>query len=217
MSASNGYRRRGARGEAQGCASPALRGNALSARGFTLVEMIMYIAIVSIGVAGILSVMTYTSRHSADPMIQQQALLIAESYMEEILLKRFTDPTGTATQICPTPEVGGRASYDNTCDYHNLSNTAGAVDQLGNTVAGLTAYNVSVSVTGAVGDATALGPTASQTNNTGALRVLRVDVEVTHDDDSNFSVRLTGYRTNYYCGATESQDLTGVNGCPPRQ
>lgn len=175
----------------------------------------MYIAIVSIGVAGILSVMTYTSRHSADPMVQQQALLIAESYMEEILLKRFTDPTTSpaTTQICPTPEVGGRASYDNTCDYHNLSNTAGAVDQLGNTVAGLTAYNVSVSVTGAVGDATALGPTASQVNNTGALRVLRVDVEVTHDDDSNFSVRLTGYRTNYYCDATE---ITGNDGCLAR-
>lgn len=183
--------------------------------GFTLVEVVMYIAVVSIGVAGILSVMTYTARHSADPMIQQQALLIAESYMEEILLKRFTDPTASpvATQICPTPEVGGRASYDNTCDYHNLSNTAGAVDQFGNTVAGLTAYNVSVSVTGAVGDATALGPTVSAVTNTGALRALRVDVEVTHDDDSDFSVRLTGYRTNYYCGATE---VTGNPGCLAR-
>ena len=124
------------------------------ARGFTLVEIIMYIAIVSLAVAGVLSVMTYTTRYSADPMVQQQALLIAESYMEEILLKRFIDPATapTTSQICPTPE-GSRASYDNTCDYHNLSNTAGAVDQLGNTVAGLTAYNVSVSVTGAIASA----------------------------------------------------------------
>lgn len=174
----------------------------------------MYIAIVSLAVAGVLSVMTYTSRHSADPMIQQQALLIAESYMEEILLKRFTDPTSGTTNVCQLPvESGGRPSYDNVCDYHNLSNIAGAVDQLGNTVAGLTAYNVSVTVTGAVGDATALGPTASQVTNTGALRVLRVDVEVTHDDVSDFSLRLTGYRTNYYCGATE---VTGDPGCLPR-
>ncbi len=179
--------------------------------GFTLVEIVMYIAIVGIGVAGILSVMTYTTRYSADPMIQQQALLIAESYMEEILLKRFTDP-GTTTQICPAPE-SSRASYDNVCDYHGLNNNAGAVDQLGNTVAGLTAYNVSVSVTGNVGDATALGPTASQITNIGALRVLRVDVEVTHDDQPNFSLRMTGYRTNYYCDTSE---VTGSTGCVAR-
>jgi len=184
--------------------------------GVTLVELVMYIAIVSIGVAGILSVMTYTSRYSADPMLQQQALLIAESYMEEILLKRFTDPSSGASQVCPTTlpyKEASRASYDNVCDYHNLNDSAGAVDQLGNTVAGLTAYNVSIAVIGDVGDATALGPTVSQITNSGALRVLRVDVEVTHDDQPNFSLRLTGYRTNYYCDTSE---VTGNPGCLSR-
>ena len=182
--------------------------------GFTLVEMVMYIAIVSLAVAGVLSVMTYTTRYSADPMVQQQALLIAESYMEEILLKRFIDPATapTTSQICPTPE-GSRASYDNTCDYHNLNNTAGAVDQLGNTVAGLTAYNVSVSVIGSLNDATALGPTTSQITNSDTLRVLRVDIDVTHDDQPNFSLRMTGYRTNYYCDISET---AGSTGCWPR-
>lgn len=184
-----------------------------AASGFTLVEMVMYIAVVSIGVAGILSVMTYTTRYSADPMVQQQALLIAESYLEEILHKRFTDSTAGTTQICPAPEGAGRASFDNVCDYHNLNDSAGAVDQLGNAIAGLTAYNVSVSVTGDVGDALALGPTASLITNTGALRVLRVDVEVTHDDIADFSVRLTGYRANYYCDTSE---VTGSAGCLPR-
>lgn len=169
--------------------------------------------IVSLSVAGILIVMTATTQRSADPMIRQQALLIAESYLEEILHKRFTDPSSGTTQICPAPEAGGRASYDNVCDYRNLNDNAGAVNQLGGTVAGLTAYNVSVTVTGNVGDATVLGPNASQTNNTGALRVLRVDVEVTHDDTPDFQMRLTGYRTNYYCSAT---DTTLAQGCPPR-
>ncbi|TAM43937.1 MAG: pilus assembly protein MshD [Gammaproteobacteria bacterium] len=184
--------------------------------GVTLVEMVMYIAIVSIGVAGILSVMTYTTRYSADPMVEQQALLIAESYMEEILHKRFTDPTAGATQVCPTAlpyKEASRASYDNVCDYDNLNDSAGAVDQLGNTIAGLTAYNVSVSVTGNVGDALALGPTASQITNVGALRVLRVNVEVTHDDIPDFRLLLTGYRTNYYCDTTET---TVPQGCLPR-
>lgn len=184
--------------------------------GVTLVEMVMYIAIVSIGVAGILSVMTYTTRYSADPMIEQQALLIAESYMEEILHKRFTDPSAGVTQVCPTAlpyKEASRASYDNVCDYHNLNDNVGAVDQLGNTITGLTAYNVSVSVTGDVGDALALGPTVSQITNTGALRVLRVDVEVTNDDVPDFTLRLTGYRTNYYCDTSE---VTGNPGCLAR-
>lgn len=182
-------------------------------RGVTLVELVMYIVIVSVGVAGILAVMNVTTRYSADPMVEQQALLIAESYMEEILHKRFTDPTGGTTQICPSPEGGGRASFDNVCDYHNLNNNAGAVDQLGNTVTGLTAYNVSVTVTGNVGDALALGPTASQITNSGALRVLRVDVEVTHDDQPDFRLLLTGYRTDYDCDTTET---TVPQGCLPR-
>ena len=178
-------------------------------RGVTLVELVIFIMIVSLGTAGILLVMNYTTQHSADPMVKQQALLIAESYLEEILLKPFVDPsTPAATVICPTKE-SGRALYDNVCDYHNLADTSGAIDQLGNTVAGLTAYNISVSVTGVVNDATALGPTASVVNNTGALRVLQVDVDVTHDDDSSFSMRLTGYRTNYNCGGTEVTDNPG--------
>ncbi len=178
--------------------------------GVTLVELVMYIVIVSVGAAGILLVIDATTRRSADPMIQQQALLIAESYMEEILQKYFIDrvPT-TATTICPAPEAS-RGQYDNICDYHNLNNNAGAVDQLGNAVAGLTAYNVSVSVTGNVGDATALGPAANPVNNTGALRVLYVDVEVTHDDVPGVQARLTGYRVNYRC------NVGGDAACLPR-
>ncbi len=187
--------------------------HAVRQAGVTLVELVMYIAIVSVGIAGILVVMNVTTRYSADPMVEQQALLIAESYMEEILHKRFTDPTGGTTQICPAPEGGGRASYDNVCDYHNLNDSAGAVDQLGNTVTGLTAYNVSVTVVGSVGDATVLGPTASQVTNSGALRVLRVDVEITNDDIPDFRLLLTGYRTNYYCDTSE---VTGSAGCLAR-
>ncbi len=163
--------------------------------GVTLVELVMYIAIVSIGVAGILSVMTYTTRYSADPMIQQQALLIAESYMEEVLQKYFIDrvPT-TATTICPAPEAN-RGLYDNVCDYHGL-NDAGARDQFGGAIAGLAGYTVSVSVTGTVGDAITLGPATNPVDNASVLRLLRVDVEVTNGATS---VHLTGYRTNYRC------------------
>lgn len=165
--------------------------------GMTLIELVMYIMIVSIGVSGILSVMTYTTQHSADPMIREQAILIAESYMKEILHKRLIDPApGVASNICPLPEGAGRAAFDNTCDYNGLNDNSGARDQQGNIISGLTAYNVSVTVT-SVG--VALGPAASVINNTGEIRVLRVDLVVTHDDDPQLSIPFTGYRTHYTC------------------
>ena len=161
------------------------------ARGVTLVELIVSIAIVATGVAGILGIMNLTTRHSADPMIIQQAQLIAESYLEEILLKKFYDPD--TDTVCPAPE-GTRASFDNVCDYNGLNNGAGAIDQLGSVVAGLESYNVAVTVSGA--SSVALG---SINNADGTVRVLRVDVVVTHDTVTGVSVPLTGYRVNYNC------------------
>lgn len=157
----------------------------------------MYIMVVSVGVAGILSVMTYTTRHSADPMIQQQALLVAEAYMQEIILKPFGDPDGG--NICQAPEAGGRVNYDNVCDYNGLNDAAGAVDQLGNAIGGLEQYNVAVSVSG--GSGLSLGPAANPVNNTSAVRLLRVDVTVTHDQIPvpDFSLILTGYRVSFNC------------------
>jgi MSHA pilin protein MshD len=163
-------------------------------RGVSLVELIVAIVIVGVGVAGILSVMNLTTRHSADPMIQQQAQLIAESYLEEILLKKFYDPE-TDTVCAGTTAGESRTSYDNVCDYNGLNDNTGARNQFGTAVTGLESYNVAVIVTG---DGTvALGGL----NNTGAVRVLRVDVVVTHDDFTGVSVPLTGYRANYNCNA----------------
>lgn len=166
-------------------------------RGITLVELVMFILVISVGLAGTLLVMTYTSQHSADPMVREQALLIAESYMEEILAKRFIDPTPGTTRTCPSPE-GGRTNYDNVCDYNGLSDT-GARDQFGNVVTGLDNYNVAVAVSG--GSGISLGPVGNVVANTGSVQVLRVDVTVTHSSSPDFGVVLTGYRTHYNCSS----------------
>lgn len=163
-------------------------------RGVSLPELIVSIVIVGVGVAGILSVMNLTTQRSAEPMIQQQAQLIAEGYLEEVLQKKFYDPD-TDTVCTGTTAGESRASYDNVCDYNGLNDNAGARNQFGAGVAGLEGYNVAVTVTG---DGTvALG----SLNNTGAVRVLRVDVVVTHDSFSSVSMPLTGYRANYNCSA----------------
>ncbi|MCP4275696.1 MAG: prepilin-type N-terminal cleavage/methylation domain-containing protein, partial [Gammaproteobacteria bacterium] len=109
-----------------------------SQSAFTLIEIITTIVIIAVAATAIMSVFTGTIKTSADPMIQQQAVSIAEAYMEEILLKPFSDPDG----------VGGetRSGYDDVFDYDLLTDN-GATDQNGNGIASLTDYTVTVSVT----------------------------------------------------------------------
>lgn len=83
-------------------------------RGFTLIELIVFIVIVGVALAGILSVMNTSVKSSADPMVRKQAMALADSIMEEILLKSYTSSsTGTS-----------RATYDGVDDYNGLTQTA---------------------------------------------------------------------------------------------
>ena len=59
-------------------------------RGVTLIELVVFIIIISVGVVGLLSVTGSTIMHSADPMIRKQALAIAESLLLEIEQRPFT-------------------------------------------------------------------------------------------------------------------------------
>ena len=101
--------------------------------GMTLVELIISIAIIGIAVAGVLGVMNATTMRSADPMVREQAQLIAEAYMEEISLKAFVDPS--ANTICPAVPAA-RTDYNNVCDYRGLTDT-GARDQFGTAIPAL--------------------------------------------------------------------------------
>ena len=87
--------------------------------GLSLVELIVFIVIVSASVAGIIGVITVTTRSSADPMIHKQALAIAEAMLEEVQLQPFTycdpdDPSAaTADKVqapAPTFQAAGTAA-----------------------------------------------------------------------------------------------------------
>ena len=89
--------------------------NKRHARGFTLIELIFFIVVVSVALAGILKVMDVTVKSSADPMVRKQAVALAESILQEILQKAYTDVnTGETT----------RATFDDVGDYNGLSNAA---------------------------------------------------------------------------------------------
>lgn len=170
--------------------------------GLSLVELIIFIIIVSVGLAGILSVFNLTSQKSADPQIRRQMLAVAEALLEEVELKPFTycdpdDPnaaTATSSAGCTGgaggandesklplgPEAGEtRPTFDNVSDYNGL-NLSPASDINGTAIAG---YSATVSVTQQQLEASI--PLAAS---------LRITVTVTHGSDS---LSLSGYRLRY--------------------
>ncbi len=139
-------------------------------RGFTLIELIIFIVVVGAGVAGILSVMNQVVRNSADPMLTKQAAALADSVLEEVLQKAYADPDGT--------NVGetGRTDWDNVDDFNGATQAAFALP------ASLAGYTLTV----AVSDGTAALGVAAR----------RVVVTVTVPAGGG-SVVLTGYRADY--------------------
>lgn len=146
-------------------------------RGFTLVEVIFFIVVVSIAMVGILSVMNTTVKSSADPMVRKQTLAIAESLLEEILQKGFTDPDGTNTGET------GRLNWDNVADYNGYTNAA-IEDQQGNVRPGLTAYSIAPPVV-------VVPATAADNVALNAAGALKVTVSVTGPGGT---IALVGYR-----------------------
>jgi len=189
------------------------------AHGVSLVELIVFIAIISVGVAGILGVMNFTTLASAQPLPQKQALAIAEAYLEEVLAMPFTycdpddlnaataesaaAPNGSPTRCDTTREAIGaegetRGStttpYDNVNDYNSFPAAApSTIDNPGVTITDLGSYNVTVAV---VAEAlTAGGVTVAANDGNTQPQSLRVTVTVTGPGGVN--VVLDGYRTRY--------------------
>jgi MSHA pilin protein MshD len=153
-------------------------------RGATLVEMVISIAIIALVVSGTLLLVQKVALHSADPMVERQALAIAQAYLEEILLRPYWDPAlGSGGGACPAPPAT-RDLYDNVCDYQGVDD-AGAADQTGAAVSGLGAYRVRVAV----------DPAAALGDLSGPADVLRVDVRVTHP--ASVDLVLSGFRARY--------------------
>ena len=77
-------------------------------RGVTLLELIVFIVIVSVAVMGVLTALDLSNRSSTDPMIQKQALAIAEALLEEVQLQPFTycDPDDSQAATALSAAIG---------------------------------------------------------------------------------------------------------------
>lgn len=116
----------------------------LNQRGISLIELVIFIVILSVALTGITLIYINTTRYSADPMVRIRSIELAQSTLEEILLKAYDDNTpvgggcvqmsGVGTTLCTsgvtpasdpvagtplTAEEATRDLYDDVDDYHN--------------------------------------------------------------------------------------------------
>lgn len=177
--------------------------------GITLVELLVFIVIVSVGLAGVLAVFNTVVRRSADPLIAKQMIAIAEALLEEVQLMPFTlcDPddahaatatTNTVNPADPTqcaslpeamgPEAGearGHAvtPFDNVNDYSGPLVISPVTDIAGNAMPGVAGYSASIDVSQAALDVVP------------GSESLLVTVTVTASGGQTFA--LSGFRTRY--------------------
>lgn len=163
--------------------------------GVTLIELILFMLIVSIALIGVTRIMNLSSVASTDPLREKQALAIAESLLEEIQLQAFNfcDPddvnamTAYSPADCATgpqvlaPTAGetrdGVPRFDNVGDYHDYGPISPITDLQGQVIVGLENYSVKVLEQESCG-----------------VDCIQIDVAVSSGD---IRVMLTGYRYRY--------------------
>ena len=171
-------------------------------RGLTMIELIVFMVVVSAALAGVLRVFIQATAASADPALARQALAVAESLLEEVQLMPFTFCDGDDANVSNATSIGGCAGvadaigpeagegryatpqFDHVNDYHGFT-MAGITDITHTAVTGLSGYSASVTVAEA-----ALGSVAAPSGD-----ALRITVIVTGPGST--SVTLDGYRSRY--------------------
>lgn len=176
-----------------------------------MVELVVFIVVVGIAVIGVLGAMRLGTAASTDPMVQKQALAIAEALLEEVQLQSFTfcdpDDPNAATALSAADCTGGAGGandenrlplgaeagetragatpFDNVSDYNGLNMNPGIIGIDGAAIAGLEAYSAAITVGNQ-----ALGAVA-------ASEALLIRVTVNGPPGTNVTVVLDGYRVRY--------------------
>ena len=171
-------------------------------RGLTMIELVVFMVVVSAALAGVLRIFLQATAASADPALARQALAVAESLLEEVQLMPFTFCDGDDANVSTATSTAGCAGvadalgaeagegryatpqFDHVNDYHGFS-MVGVTDLSNTAVAGLSGYSASVTVAAA-----ALGSITA-----GSGDALRITVTVTGPGST--SVTLDGYRGRY--------------------
>ena len=173
--------------------------------GFTIIELIVFIVIVSVALTGVLAVLNVTAKSSSDPVIRKQALAIAEAVLEEVMLQVFTlcDPDDpSAATAATSADCTGGAGGANDESRSPLGAEVGETRAPGSTTPldNVSDYNglaITTAITGAVmptGYSAAVTVAEAALNGIAATDSLLVTVTVTSPGET---IQLQGYRSRH--------------------
>ncbi|MCB1644175.1 MAG: hypothetical protein KDI36_01915 [Pseudomonadales bacterium] len=166
--------------------------------GATLVEVIIAIVLTAIVLVSLASAVSLSTSKSADLLWQVKAVELGESYLEEILGKRFDEnsPVGgipachSSATACGAvgPDGESRAAYDDVDDYHGLDESP-PQDSDGVARSLYTGYRVQVQVSYvSAATVTALGLSATDDAKL---------IEVTVTPPGGSAMTFAAYKGNY--------------------
>jgi len=154
--------------------------------GFTLIELMVFIIVVSIGLGALTAVYNYSMTNSIDPVVRVRLLELAQSQLDEVLARKYDENTSTGgipacgAGLAPAcagiglegENISDADTLDDVDDFHGYTDTPYGT------------YSRSVAVISAGSE---LGLAAAQAK--------RITVTVTAPGGEN--VRLSAYRTNF--------------------
>jgi len=159
---------------------PLQKGGDRRQAGVSLIEAVLFMVVVSVALVVLLKAFEQSTVASADPVLRRQSLAIAQSLLDEIRAKDFSNPNpgGYAGPY----SAATRNQFDDVMDYNGLA-LNGISDLSGAAVAGLAGYNASVAVAAATFGTVPAGA---------GWRIT-----ITTTDPAGRTLALDGYRANY--------------------
>ena len=161
-------------------------------KGFTLVEILIALVILSMGIAMLITMFTVGLKGVTANQVRTQATNLAQDLMDEIMGKEFYDPTpdGRAWGVDSGEAQGDRTTYDDVDDYSAWKNKKPPEDVIGTSLTTYADFTRSVSVA-------RVDPAALQTpladTDTKHISCDRIIVYVEHSDIA--TVSLYGLKT----------------------
>ncbi|MFK5915315.1 MAG: prepilin-type N-terminal cleavage/methylation domain-containing protein [Woeseiaceae bacterium] len=76
-------------------------------KGISLIELVIFIVILSVALTGITLIYINTTRYSADPLVRIRTVELAQSTLEEILLRAYDESTPVGGGCVKYPVQGG--------------------------------------------------------------------------------------------------------------
>ncbi|MGS2723583.1 type IV pilus modification PilV family protein [Porticoccus sp. GXU_MW_L64] len=117
--------------------------------GFTLIEMVVFLVVISIALGALIAVYNQSLVNSVDPIVRVKMLEIAQSQLDEVAARKYDENTPTGgVPACGSAETGAQTCSFGLDSGENLSNPASLddVDDFHNYNATISGYNSAVTV-----------------------------------------------------------------------